>query len=158
MNCPHTLRVAWYAILRVGAIHESPPQQMDHGQMDRIAVGAIHESPLPVNARRAGESRWLIHPGKTDLTSGALRKVGGARLSCPGKGNGLSNLERRPRRAGPSVVWIGGSGAPDRSGRFHVFHGTPWNASLHCTLWKGSIQGEDWTARFHPGRRQGGEG
>ena len=28
-----------------GAIHESPLQHIDHGEMDRITVGAIHELP-----------------------------------------------------------------------------------------------------------------
>jgi len=60
----------------------------------------------------------MIQRRTTDLTSRSLRKkVGGARLSCPQNGNGLSVIGKRPpnKQVPPtmriSVVWIGGSGS-----------------------------------------------
>jgi|GEM_PF-1657883 len=51
--------------------------------------------------RSASELGWNIQGWQADLTSRSLRRVGGARLSCPMKRHGASIGVDRTRQAGP---------------------------------------------------------
>jgi hypothetical protein len=56
------------------------------------------------------KAEWTIERGASNVTSTSFREaIGGARLSCPMKHDGLSNRIRRTRQAGPSERIVGGA-------------------------------------------------